>query len=201
MPDDTKQRILHSAFLEFAQHGKAGARMQAIAERAGTNQAMLNYYFTSKDELYLEVIRHGAEEVRDAVLCSRFDERMDVRQLIAYLVERYIRYWAEHTDSLRLMLRDLLAGGEGMKSAFKASLCDPETDKMMQKIGEDPIMRQRDPRQIHLHFTALTMFFFLQVPIMDALWPPPADEDFVKARIEAVQDLLLHGLFHDVQAT
>jgi len=55
MADDARQRILDAAFKEFSLNGKAGARMQAIAERAQVNQAMLNYYFKSKDDLLFAI--------------------------------------------------------------------------------------------------------------------------------------------------
>ena len=48
---DTEQRILQAARTVFVRSGTAGARMQEIAEEAGVNQALLHYYFRSKERL------------------------------------------------------------------------------------------------------------------------------------------------------
>ncbi|GAA2715520.1 TetR/AcrR family transcriptional regulator [Actinoplanes palleronii] len=51
-PERTRQRILEAAAAEFGEHGYAGARTRAIAERAGVNQQLVSYYFGGKEGLY-----------------------------------------------------------------------------------------------------------------------------------------------------
>ncbi|HPH64827.1 MAG TPA: helix-turn-helix domain-containing protein [Kofleriaceae bacterium] len=57
---DTKQKILAAAETEFMTRGYDGSRMQAIADRAGLNKAMLHYHFRSKDELFEQIFRDKA---------------------------------------------------------------------------------------------------------------------------------------------
>ena len=60
-PDEnTEQRILQAARSVFVRRGTAGARMQEIAEEAGVNQALLHYYFRTKDRLAAAVFREAA---------------------------------------------------------------------------------------------------------------------------------------------
>lgn len=56
----TEQRILDAAHDVFLRRGTAGARMQEIAAEAGVNQALLHYYFRSKDRLAEAVFRRAA---------------------------------------------------------------------------------------------------------------------------------------------
>ena len=51
-PDRTRDRILDAAVVEFGEHGFAGARISAIASRAGVNEQLISYYFDSKEGLY-----------------------------------------------------------------------------------------------------------------------------------------------------
>ncbi|PXY21464.1 TetR family transcriptional regulator [Prauserella muralis] len=51
-PERTRQRILDAAAAEFGAHGYAGARVRAIAARAGVNQQLVSYYFDGKKGLY-----------------------------------------------------------------------------------------------------------------------------------------------------
>jgi AcrR family transcriptional regulator len=50
--EGSRARILEAAALEFAERGLEGARIDAIARRAGVNKALLYYYFPGKQELY-----------------------------------------------------------------------------------------------------------------------------------------------------
>jgi len=51
-PERTRERILDAAVVEFGEHGFSGARISAIAARAGVNQQLISYYFDSKEGLY-----------------------------------------------------------------------------------------------------------------------------------------------------
>ena len=53
---DTRDRILAAAREVFAEHSYEGAATRDIAERAGVAQPLLNYHFTSKDELWRAVV-------------------------------------------------------------------------------------------------------------------------------------------------
>lgn len=55
-PEGTRRRILEAASEQFATLGLAGARVDAIAKAAATNERMLYYYFGSKEQLYVAVL-------------------------------------------------------------------------------------------------------------------------------------------------
>ncbi len=57
-PVRTRERILAAALQEFAAHGFAGARVDTIAQRAGSNKRMLYHYFHDKSGLFRAVIQH-----------------------------------------------------------------------------------------------------------------------------------------------
>lgn len=64
---DTEERILEAARVVFVRRGTAGARMQEIAAEAGVNQALLHYYFRSKERLAEAVFRQVAGRVLPSV--------------------------------------------------------------------------------------------------------------------------------------
>src|ERR1039458_628157 len=57
-PKESRASILKAAVAEFAEHGIAGARTDAIARAAHVNKALLYYYFKDKDALYEAVLDH-----------------------------------------------------------------------------------------------------------------------------------------------
>ena len=64
--DRTQQEILAAATGEFAAHGFGGARIEAIAERAGVNKKLIYYYFEGKDALFLAVLEQTYADIRAA---------------------------------------------------------------------------------------------------------------------------------------
>src|SRR5213083_2440941 len=65
-PEANRARIIKAAIDEFASRGFKGASMDAIAARTHTTRAMINYYFGSKEKIYLAVLEHVYAEIRHA---------------------------------------------------------------------------------------------------------------------------------------
>ena len=53
----TEEKILEAASEVFTEKGFAGTRTRDIAEKAGINLALLNYYFRSKEKLFEQVMK------------------------------------------------------------------------------------------------------------------------------------------------
>ena len=52
---DTETKIKEAAKKIFITHGYEGAKVRQIAEEAGVNIALLNYYFRSKEQLFISI--------------------------------------------------------------------------------------------------------------------------------------------------
>ena len=63
----TRDRLLLAAGAAFAARGYRGAALRDIAERAGANLASANYYFGTKEKLYLEVARAEFERLEERI--------------------------------------------------------------------------------------------------------------------------------------
>lgn len=119
----TKTRILDAAVAEFSAHGFAGARVSAIARRAGVNQQLIAYYFDSKEGLYREIGRRWrAHET------ARFPPDEEFGELI----KRYVR------ASLDPRLGGRLLAWEGLQDTGED---DPERDARLRQEVE--LVRQR----------------------------------------------------------
>jgi AcrR family transcriptional regulator len=83
---DTEQRILDAAHAVFVRRGTAGARMQEIAAGAGVNQALLHYYFRTKERLAKAAFERAAGELMPAVI-QLLGSDLDLETKIARVVE------------------------------------------------------------------------------------------------------------------
>ncbi|HXY92761.1 MAG TPA: TetR family transcriptional regulator [Acidimicrobiia bacterium] len=71
-PEGTRRKILAAALQEFSAKGIDGARVDAIAARAGVNKQLLYYYFESKAGLFRAVLRERlAERAPEAAAADR----------------------------------------------------------------------------------------------------------------------------------
>ncbi len=61
------ERLLDAALVEFAVHGRAGARTQRIATAARVNKQLIHYYFRTKQGLYAAVLEHAGGAVGSAI--------------------------------------------------------------------------------------------------------------------------------------
>jgi AcrR family transcriptional regulator len=91
---ETEERILDAARSVFTRRGTAGARMQEIAAEAGVNQALLHYYFRSKDQLAAAVFAQAASRLFPALLQTlASDSSLDakIEQIVALYHENLTR--------------------------------------------------------------------------------------------------------------
>jgi TetR/AcrR family transcriptional regulator len=82
----TEARILEAAHAVFVRRGTAGARMQEIAAEAGVNQALLHYYFRSKDRLAQAAFQRAASELMPAVIQALGSDG-DLESKVARVIE------------------------------------------------------------------------------------------------------------------
>lgn len=61
--ESTRERILTAAKKIYRQHNFASVRTADITKASGTNIALVNYYFGSKNELFLQVFREACDTV------------------------------------------------------------------------------------------------------------------------------------------
>ena len=104
-PEATKRRILDAALREFSDKGIAGARVDAIAERACVNKRMLYYYFGSKEGLFREILKRRVVQNN----ASGHDHDVSAAGRLA----RRQRRLAQEEDYVRLLAWEALESRSG----------------------------------------------------------------------------------------
>ena len=102
-PERTRAALLDAALVEFAAHGRAGARTGRIADRAGVNKQLISHHFGGKDGLYAALVeRWQAEEA----------EFGGPDTPLAELAARYVEDGGRNRELHRLLLRASLEDEE-----------------------------------------------------------------------------------------
>jgi len=107
LTENVKDRILKAATIEFAEKGKAGARMQVIADKAKINKAMLNYYFTNK-ELLFNAVYGNMIETHNRLFIETLFEVTNARDFIRKYIFLHLKLTKENPNFIRLYLRNFL---------------------------------------------------------------------------------------------
>src|ERR1700752_1530835 len=111
-PEESRAAILGAAAQEFAEHGIAGARTDAIAREARVNKALLYYYFGDKETLYGAVLEEAFSGLKNTVF-RVLDSDLPPRQKMMAYVGAYFDYIASNQLYPRLMQREMMRAREG----------------------------------------------------------------------------------------
>ena len=68
--EQTKEKIINAARLEFAANGYDGASITSIARNVGIAPSAIYHYFQSKEKLYTEVFKRTSSTIWDSVTPS-----------------------------------------------------------------------------------------------------------------------------------
>ena len=200
MDDDPRRRILSAALGIFAQHGRDGARTRDIAHAAGVNLAMLHYYFSSKEELYVRAVSPLLSDIFSR-LKTAAQSAADPRARLEALVGVYFDFLKDHPHLPRLMMWELVTDAKALGQIFSGPLQNEKGDLFtnFRKIFQDGqargVFRADNPDQAILSTVALCVFPFIARDLISLIRPElTARPDFLAERRRHVLHLLLRGL-------
>jgi AcrR family transcriptional regulator len=161
-PAASRAGIVAAAIDEFAARGFKGASMDAIAARTNTTRALINYYFGSKEKLYIAVLEQVYGEIREA------EGKLDLDHLppvdaVRRIVEFTYNYYIRHEGFVRLVVAENQARGRHLrKSRMMRTLNRPIIDRLARVIergrAEGRFRADVDAIEVHKAIAALGMF-------------------------------------------
>ncbi len=171
----TEQRILDAARAVFLRRGTAGARMQEIAREAGVNQALLHYYFRTKERLSAAVLQHVASRIFPALVQTvagdlSLDEKIE-RLVTIYIdtlsqnlfVPGYLLSEAHHDPD---RIEKLLSGAIGSTPRNIAPLLLKNLERQIDEEVREGKMRPIKAQQFIINLISLCVFPFAARPML-----------------------------------
>lgn len=209
-PLDTETRILRAALDEFASRGLGGARMQAIADRAGVNKALLHYYFRSKDHLYRATIGDFLRRVWTEVMARLKQDRAgdDLLSLLRAIVSSYVLTMKEHPHFVRIFLRELAEEGGILPEILRELVAGdfaalpPRLFAAFGQAAKRGHLRVIPPEHFILNLLGMVAATFFAQPLLAKAGPAftgrkfTFDPAFYQARIEIIMHTIQHGMLH-----
>ena len=196
-----KERILHAALKEFAKEGLGGARVERIAKNAGINKAMIFYYFSSKQNLYREVLNNVLSKIFGQV-SQLMAQESSAQVFFEKMTEAYITFLAQHQEFMRMVALDMIQNPGNIEHFFKKFFGE-HFEKgpglflvRVQEWYKKGEISESDPLQFIINVLSLNIFVFIGKPIFEAIFDVKIDEieNFYKNRIKSVVNILKKGM-------
>ena len=162
-PERTRAAILEAATREFAENGMGGARVDAIAERAGTNKRMLYHYFGDKEQLYLKVLEEAYVGIRTAERALHIGDHSP-EEGIGELALFTWRYFLQHPEFLSLLGTENLHRARWLRQSVRLKELHSHLIGELSQVLEEGkkagvFIETADPLHVYLTIASLGYFY------------------------------------------
>ena len=160
----TEEKIKEAARKVFTKNGFAATRTRDIAEEAGINLALLNYYFRSKEKLF-DIVMHENMQKFLMVLHGVFNmESTSLTEKVEAIADNYINLLKEHPDLPLFVLSEIRANPEkfALSMGIKKILLESHFYKQIKERTKAKI----NPLHLVMNIIGLTVFPFIASPLL-----------------------------------
>lgn len=164
--DNTEIKIVEAATRVFVKKGFDGARMQEIADEAGINKALINYYFRTKQKLFESVFTSVFEDIASNV--SRvLEASKNLEEMLENFVDVYFTHLSEKPYIPDFVIHELNRNPDLIVKLIKTKGIDREKlVSIIVKEGDRKDLRPFDPVQIIINVLSMSIFPFVASPLI-----------------------------------
>lgn len=172
----TVDRILAAARDVFAEVGFGGARVDAIARRAGVNKAALYYHIGDKKALYAEVI-HSVIGSAASRLSQGLEKASTPEDKMRTYIRTLARTFDENPQMPRIMMRELASGGQNLPGVFFQDLFAlfGTLSAIMEEGRDLGVFEETLPFIVHSMAIGATVVCKAVIPVIQATKEAPED--------------------------
>lgn len=151
----TQEKIKDAARKVFLRKGYAATRTRDIAEEAGMNLALLNYYFRSKERLFEEIMQEKIQKLLGSLVPIMNDGATSLDDKIDRIVSGYLDVLSDNPDLPMFVLNELRRNN-------LALLQNAQLDKMVSQSSFIKQLREKrsDVNPVHFLVSILSMVIF-----------------------------------------
>ena len=161
----TEEKIREAAQKIFTQKGFAATRTRDIAEEAGINLALLNYYFRSKEKLFEQIMTEKVQQLFSVLYPIVNDTSIKLEKKIELIVTNYIDMLMANPDLPLFVLSEVRNNPDHFREKMGVEKLMKNTDLIKQLKEKRPDIH---PVQFMISILGMTVFTFLSKPIFQS---------------------------------
>ena len=160
----TEEKIKEAAHIVFTRKGFAATRTRDIAQEAGLNLALLNYYFRSKENLFDIVMKENMQRFLKGIGGVLNDKTITLQGKLSIIAENYINMLEKNPDLPLFILSEIKANPGKLAADMKFKEIILRSDfyrQLRQKLGN-----KINPIHFIMNILSITIFPFVASPLL-----------------------------------
>jgi len=165
----TEDKIKEAARTIFMKKGYAATKTRDIAEQAGINLALLNYYFRSKEKLFQQIMMESLFNFLKDLAGIFMDKHTSLEVKFERIVSSYIDQIKKQPDIPMFILSELRSNPQQFTSKMSQTLQLKQSvlyQQLLEHLGEEKA-QQLDPVHVIMNLMGLTLFPFVGKPMLE----------------------------------
>jgi AcrR family transcriptional regulator len=192
--EQVKQQLLEAARQLFLSYEFKAVSIRQIAEIAGVNGAMVNYYFGGKRGLYLAMV----EQVVKSMEAPLNEMRQQKTQSVSDFITAYMQFLGNNPWWPNFMIREVLFGEEEFRETVAQKFSESFAQVLIQAVGHEVEAGNfRDglkPELATWSLMGMMVFPFLSRPIAQRVLQSEIDASNIDNLIRHTCDLFNNGV-------
>lgn len=161
----TEEKFLEAARIVFTKKGYEATKTRDIAEQAGLNLALLNYYFRSKEKLFEIIMKEKIQQLFSFIAPTVNDVNTSLEEKIDKVTDNYIDMLSQNTDLPLFVLSEI----RNRPESFAKSV---QIDNMIMHSYFIKQLAERKPTVNPFHFITafigMLVFPFISKPVFQS---------------------------------
>ncbi|MGZ0656417.1 TetR/AcrR family transcriptional regulator [Coraliomargarita sp. W4R53] len=197
-PEKTKRALLDAGIELFSARGYYGVTVDEIVASAGCNKRMLYHYFSNKEGIYVEVLRHVFGKL-EAYEMESTREQAGTADALREILAQYFSFLESHPEFVNLLMWENLNEANFMDMhpdlLTKMPILERLTEILKRGSERGEIEASTDPRQFLIVLIGLCFIYFSnRHTLRHSIGLDLRDPAILKQGLQLAQDVLINGL-------
>jgi len=193
-----REKILICAEKLFIEKGYSNTSIRDVCKAAGVNIALINYYFTSKERLYKELIKGKISPIISRLKSLSEDKELSSKDRFFSLFNIYEEFYEQNSNLPQLLAREIVTNTD-ISRWFHRNIVAKELQyikKIFIEAQRDGVITNKyDPVFIMSFCLGALMFILAGSSMVDR----SIGEEFTikgstREKIEIIKELVLNGI-------
>lgn len=196
-----EEQIIQSAEELFMEKGFDATSTTDIAKKAGCNQALVHYYFRTKENLFMQIFAQKSAMVFE---CLKLIKDSDFKTALSDFIDAYFELLMKNRKLPFFIINELIMRDDRRQYFRKKVIQSPDYiayyglwNSMLQKEIEEGHIRPIELSDLTLHVVSLLVFTFISLPLYSDFFEKNETEisAYLNHRKEAIKEVIFKGIY------
>ena len=198
-----ESEILKSAEELFLENGFSGTSTTDIARRVGCNQALVHYYFRTKENLFLRVFMAKLDMILKTLQQPLLEQDADFFDKLRNVISAYFDFLANDTRLPFFVINEMLGNKDRLALVYEHFMSNTMRNNVFEMIDNvvqtevrKGTIRNIDTVNFILDIVSLTVFNFIALPIYSNVsgCTDVEKRQFMELRKQEIITLVINGI-------